>query len=71
MPRGCLKLERLEDLIEFWWLRKSHDCRVDGGVPSGDTTPCRITGVTSHSHVRYRVTSLIINCPLPRTTVGP
>ena len=24
-----------------------------GDCDSGDTTPCRMTGVTSHSHVRY------------------
>jgi len=31
------------------------ECRLGAGSsPSGDTTPCRMTGVTLHSHVRYK-----------------
>ena len=45
---------------------------------SGDTTPCRTTGVTLHSHIRYRGASLVRNhlplgsyCrPMPRVLGG-
>jgi len=28
--------------------------QVSHALHSGDTTPCRMTGVTLHSHVRYK-----------------
>ena len=52
--RGLLKRGVVQEREKRFVERFRRENPLPGAQHSGDTTPCRMTGVNLHSHVRYK-----------------